>query len=269
MSQNRVIPALLLGVSFAEAVVLAGVGVILFLAPSFAHRHWPWELTPFNTRFLGAVYLASLAAVAVLVAVARWSAARLVLPMVLAFTALVLVVSLAYAARFHWGRPGTWAWFFLYIALPLNSAYFLWRDRATEPLLRLRAATVAAAAPLAAYGVALLVAPRAATDFWPWPIDSFHGRLYSAAFATLATGLACLPRATPAAARVALGLASLVVGTLAPVGLAVVDADVHRVDWSRAGTIAWLAVFGAIAAVGAVLLCAPRRRPSLDAPSTA
>jgi hypothetical protein len=156
VSRTREIPRFLLVASVAEAVVLAAVGAVLFFAPSFARRHWPREPTAFNTRFLGAVYLASLAAVAVLVAVARWSAARV--------------------------------------------------------------------------------------------------------------GLAFLRRAATAAERAALGLAALTVGILAPVGLAVVDADVDRVDWSRAGTIGWLFVFGAVAGVAAVVLSPPRR--SLDARAT-
>ena len=46
--------------AMAQGLVIAGAGVVLVFAPTLSHDIWGWELTPFNTRFLGAIYLAAL-----------------------------------------------------------------------------------------------------------------------------------------------------------------------------------------------------------------
>jgi hypothetical protein len=49
--------------------------------------------------------------------------------------------------------------------------------------------------PLAGYGVGLLASPATVTGFWPWPIDAFQCRIYSAIFLTLALASALAARA--------------------------------------------------------------------------
>lgn len=79
--------------------MLAGAGSVLFFAPTLGHDVWGWELTPFNTRFLGAVYLASLVGVAAVIVVRRWAPARLV----------------------------------IYVSLPAEAGYFVWKLRGRAP----------------------------------------------------------------------------------------------------------------------------------------
>jgi hypothetical protein len=177
---------------------VAGGG--LFFAPAALRELWPWALTPFNAAFLGAVYLASLAAAGLLVASGRWSRGRVVVPMILLFTAVVLVVSLAYLDRFGRSGPPAVLWFVLYAGIPANAAYHLWRARRPPPAPpgRLgpgwRAGLLAQALALGVYGAGLLVAPERAAASWPWPVDAFHARLYSAAFLTPALGALRLVR---------------------------------------------------------------------------
>jgi hypothetical protein len=256
-----------------EAGVLAGAGIVLFFAPGLAHDIWGWELTPFNTRFLAAVYFASLVAVAALILVRRLAPARLVVPMVFVFTAVVLVVSLVYVRHFIWERPVTWAWFLIFVAVPADAAYFLWtlrRARApvSRPVMRpMRLGLLAVAVPCVAYGIGLLAAPGTMTSFWPWPIDSFHGRLYSAVFFTLAVGAVVVALGASPVELVTLGLTWAVLGVFQPIGLLVVDADTNRVEWSRAGTWGWLAIFFATFLIGAALTAAGLRRSAGVAPT--
>lgn len=234
-------------------------GVVLFFAPAVGHDLWGWELTPFNTRFLGAIYLAALVAFTALVVVRRRTLARLVMPMDLLFMSVVLVVSLAYAERFMSQRPVTWVWFAIFVSVPVYAAWFVWRFHwfrgmaPPPPAPRARLGLVSASLPLAVYGAGLLAAPAAFTAFWPWPIDGFHGRVYSAIFLSLALGAAILSRGAALVDLTTLGLTCVALGALEPIGLVVVDADVDKVDWSSFGTWAWIAMFAALLAYGLAL----------------
>jgi hypothetical protein len=250
--------------AIAQAIVIAGAGVVLFFAPTLGHDIWGWELAPFNTRFLGGIYLAALADFAALTVVRRWTLARLVMPMDLVFMSVILAVSLAYFDHFKWERPVTWAWFAIFVSVPIYAAYFLWRfrrfwavapavSRRQSPLVRLGLS--AAALPLAGYGAGMLIAPGTLTRFWPWSIDAFHGRVYSAIFLTLALASAIVSRAATSVELGTLGLTCVALGVLEPIGLIVVDADVGKVDWSGSGTWVWIAMFAAILGYG-VGLCA-------------
>ena len=64
----------------------------------------------------------------------------------------------------------------------MNSAVFLWRLRdwqPPEPLIHVRGALTVLAS---ARGLWPRPAgdPGAGADFWPWPVDAFHARIYAA-----------------------------------------------------------------------------------------
>src|SRR5688572_27968047 len=91
-------------------VLLPAAGGLIFLA-AMSRPNWPWELTPFNAGFLGAIYAASLVVVAMLAANTRWSPARVLLPMICAFTLWAVFISFLYLPRFDLVKGTTWAWF--------------------------------------------------------------------------------------------------------------------------------------------------------------
>lgn len=249
----------------AEWVVLILAGAGAFLAPMQIRAHWPWDIASFNAAFIGTIYLASVPAIGLVAWTGRWSPTRIVLPMLLVFTGVGALSSMLHAEHFVAGRWTTWVWWFLYLSLPLNSAVHLWRyrGRAAAGDVRLPGALASVlrgeAVLLAAYFVALLLAPRAASAFWPWPIDAFHGRLYSGAFLALAIGAwlvarPCAPRDALAQALTQLGFGALGIG-----GVLWVDAAVHRVPWSVPGTWLWMAAFAGFALIGAWMLMVLRR----------
>jgi len=242
-----------------QGLVIAGAGAVLFFAPTVGHDIWGWELTPFNTRFLGAIYLAALVPFLAFAVVRRWTFARLVVPMDLLFMSVVLVVSLAYLDRFKWERPVTWAWFLIFVSVPVYTAYLVVRLRTLRsaapkpPRSSVRLGLAVAAVPLAAYGIGLLAAPGTLTAFWPWAIDGFHGRVYSAIFVSLAVAAGIAARGSASIDMTTLGLTLVALGALQPIGLAVVDANVGKVDWSATGTWGWIAMFGAMVVGGVAL----------------
>jgi hypothetical protein len=276
---NPRIPRLLLSVTVVEAAFVAGAGGMLFFLPDAARAIWPWALAPFNAAFLGAVYLASLVALAMLLATRRWRPARVVVPAVGGFTALVLLASLIEPGRFA-PTPATWLWFGLYVGLPLNAAYHLlryWplvRGRTTADLLPApipeRRLLLALAVIYGGYALALLAAPVAASAFWPWPIDSFHGRTYSAAFAAAAITALWVLRAAAPVETLTAGLTLGASGLLPILALAMADQGRRAVPWGAPGTWLWLAVFALPLVAGAALVwrVTPRyRRGLLAAPA--
>ncbi len=264
------VTTLMLAVTGIEALVLFGAGVGLVVQPAVIGAIWPWPLTPFNAAFLGAVYSASLVSAAALTVVGRWSPARIVVPMILVFTTIVLVVSLAHPGRFDAGWA-TWLWFFLYLALPINAAGHVWLYRGLPPAdpepptPGFRGVLLIATAIFGLYGLALLIAPEAVGSLWPWPIDAFHGRLYSVTFLTPAIGLYLLSRAASWAELWTMGLTLLALGLLAVFGLAVTDVRTDRIDWAGPSTWSYVVPFGLVAALGFGLCRAAqqhRKRPS-------
>ncbi len=149
----------------AVVVLVLLVGAGLFFAPGLIQPRWPWSLTPFNTRFLGAFYTAELVMMGLLLAVNRWAPARVVLPMAFLFTALVTAASLLSLDRFDLQRPIARAWFVVYLGALLGSAGFLWRYRALAPVeprsppLLWRAYLSVQAGGFTLYGLGLLLAP--------------------------------------------------------------------------------------------------------------
>jgi hypothetical protein len=247
-------------VTIAESVILGVAGVGLLVAPDLLTPFWPWTLTPFTARALGAVYLAAFVVTGSLALRPWWSPARIVDPMVATFTIIITALSVVGIDRLqNW--PWTGVWLVVYLAAVVAAVWYLWSYRglppaptARPPRPLLRSALIAQAVLLGAYGAALLVVGATATGFWPWPVDDFHARIYSAAFITPAVGAAILARTGTMLEDRTLGASQLVSGVAAIVGAIVVDADVHRVDWGLPGTWGWVAMCVGIAAVGLLLL---------------
>lgn len=262
---NPPIGVLLRGVTWLEVLILAWAGGGLLLYPPVVNRVWPWALTPFNTRFLGALYLAALVAAWLQARSGRWSPSRVVTSMIFVFTLIVTVYSFVHIGRFDFGRVEVWIWFGLYVGVCVNAGAHLWhyRDwprphRQPDAGRALRPVLWGVAVGGGAYGMALLVAPEAASAFWPWRLDTFHAHLYSVTFLTPAAGAWVLLRgATPADCR-ALGATLAGWGALPLLGLVLADQAVHRVNWGAGSTWAWILWFAAFAAAGGWIALAGR-----------
>lgn len=237
-------------------VFVVGAAAGLFTFPDLVVPFWPWALTPFNAFFVGATYFGAWVPLLIFAWVGRWNPGRVVLPMIGVFTAYVLIISLMAPGNYLWDRFGTYVWWLLYIILPISSAVHLWLYRkwpavaATPTSSILKAVFVIQAAVSLIVGIGLFVAPVATTAWWPWPIDEFNGRVYGAAFLTLATGSLVLFRQSSRLELMTLGATGLTFGLSAAVGLVKTDLGLGRVNWSAPGTMAWQSLFLIIAIIG-------------------
>lgn len=249
--------------------IVVVVGGALFFLPDIVGPIWPWRLTPFNTRFLGAIYLAELSIVVIIVFYNRWAPGRIILPLALTFTVIVSVISLFYLEIFDFRRVITWLWFILYLVPVLASAYFMWRYRRwpaalQQPMPALwRNYLLGQGIVFLLYGIGLLLIPSVFAGFWPWPIDDFHGRVYSAIFLTGATGSFLTWKSAAPIEVLSFGVSQFMLGLFAILGLVIVDAAVHRVNWSSPGTWLWIAAFADLLVAGAAMVWYARKQRSL------
>jgi hypothetical protein len=233
------------------ALVLIAGGSLFFL-PDLVGSRWPWKLSPFNTRFLGAFYLAEMVGIVMLVAVNRWAPGRLVLPLSLVFTAIASLATVLHFEQFDPQRRATWLWFILYIGSAVISTYFVWRYRKLPPAdltpvpRKWRLYLITQGSLVGLYGIGLFAAPLTFSAFWPWPLDGFHAQVYSAIFITNAVGALILSRTAAPVDWLTLGLAQAVFGLFAILGLVIVDATARQVDWTLLGTWAWVGIFAAL-----------------------
>jgi hypothetical protein len=128
-SDNPALPLRLRGLTLVGSLALLGVGLGLFFAPAVVQPVWPWQIGALGGFFWGAVCLAALGSMVLVLYYARWWPARLVLPMLVVFSGSVLIVSLLNIQRFNLDRWSTWVWFALHLALPAVTAEYLWRHR--------------------------------------------------------------------------------------------------------------------------------------------
>ena len=251
--KNAPIPTPLGIMALISSLLLVRVGGSLFFFPDFARPYWLWPLTPFNTRFLGAIYLTSLAALTILLITRRALPARLVVPMMWVFTTIILLVSVLQSEQFDMNRRATSIWFGLYIADCVGSSYYVWRYRrqtlAGLPKLPSRWSVYLQlqAGFLSVYGLGLLLLPALFGSFWPWPLDVFHSQLYSAIFLTGAMGAILLSQKAAPVELFTLGAIQVAFSSLVTAGTLVVDVAVQRIDWGLFENWAWM---GAIALLG-------------------
>src|SRR5438105_5333456 len=163
------------------AVQGLGIGLTGLLFPS--EMQIPLRITPLNSRFVAALYVAGGIGVLLAALGKHRSEARL---FVVAFgfaTLLILILTII-----HWSDfmadplPHRDVWIFDYVVDPLLALVLvpiagLWPPKhgtrhALTPLLRIQALV------FGALGLVLLVAPDVAATNWPWTLPPVLGQLY-------------------------------------------------------------------------------------------
>lgn len=267
-TQPSTTPPVLTTLAVISIVLLIVVGGTLFFLPEFAQSRWLWPLKPFNTRFLGAIYLTSLVGLASLVLARGADLARLIVPMMWVFTTVVLMVSCLQLQQFDVGRRATDIWFWLYLVDCVGASYFwgYFKSYRFVGLRRLPAPWPAVlgvqAGVLGGYGLSLLFAPAVTGANWLWPLDVFHAQLYSSIFLSGAVGSALLARWAIAAEAKSLGAIQVTFSIFSLLGIWLVDKEVQRIDWGSFDSWAWV---GAIALPGIIGLALIKRSATATA----
>ena len=247
------------------ALVVLIAGPLLLFAPQIIVPGWPWAITPFNARFLGAVYCAELGALAVLFLDNRWSPGRASFVVAFVFTLVVTIASLIHLPAFV-GARRVILWFVLYVGYAALSggALLLYRRLPQVSALavsgRFRMLLQAAGALMTLYGVALFVAPGIAAQFWPWPIDAMHGRIYSAVFLAPGIGTLLLGRSAAREECLVGGVFNAGLGLFALIGFVLAQAQTGRANLISPATWAWLLIFVALLAIGIAMIRASRAK---------
>ncbi|HEX2542131.1 MAG TPA: hypothetical protein VHM00_13725 [Caldimonas sp.] len=235
------------------------VGAWGFAAPAEVSRALPWTVPPLHARFIAAIYLAGLLAMA-------WSffartVAEVRIPVALAslWTGALLLVSLLHLGEFDFAKPQVAFWMFAYAVFPIWGAWLYFARgaaAAAEPRPRPDPALLLVAALCLLLAAALLVAPAVMVQAWPWKVSPLLASIYAGPFFAYGVCAFMLAReARPAARRIV--LASMLTFTV----LALVASLLHLPLFRFEGPAAWVwfAGFALAAAVLAMrLLQGPR-----------
>jgi hypothetical protein len=260
VTENAKVSPILRFILALTVLILVTAGAGLFFAPESTRGIWPWDIGPFNEAFLGGFYLASAAGITLATYYGRWFPTRLILPMMFAFTGTLLLVTGIGFQRFLFDRWATWVWVAIFIGLPLTAGIGMWRYRewpsptayVSRPGWRRRLLTVAAF--FGTYGIAMFLFPTFIGAHWPWPMDAFHGRAYSAIFTAVAIGAFGLVPWSAPTERLTLGVAYTALGLFSVFGVVIVDASRHTVPWGNPGVWVWGAMFAFLFWIGLGLI---------------
>ena len=253
----------------AALLLLAGISTFVFADRTDDLFAWTIQ-PPLTAAFMGAGYWATIALVVLAARAPTWEHARIAFPSTNLFALLVLGATALHFDRFHQGRPITWAWIAIYVAVPVLLAFFGLREARRKDDRPVRTAPMPLWAPvllgtqaavLIPLGVALFAAPETVDSVWPWPLTPLTGRIVGAWLVGLGFGAAHSAlerdwqRARPAAAT------AMLFGALELIALARYS---ETVDWDDGRTWAYVAMLGFMLALGGVGVAsarAPRDEP--------
>jgi hypothetical protein len=198
-----------------------GIGLTGLLLPP--EMQIPLRITPLNTRFTAALYIAGGVGVLLAALSKRRADARLFVVGFGLATFLILILTVVHWPDFMGDPlPHRPVWILDYIVDPLGAAILiplmgLWPPRngqrhAVTPLL------VVQAIVFGALSVLLLFFPDTAATYWPWALPPLLGQLYGCFVLTFAVGAVLAARETSARAIRDFLFASLTLTLLVLVG---------------------------------------------------
>lgn len=256
-STGTIVPQPLWLTMLVSVLLLIFVGGMLFFRPDIAKVYWAWQLTPFNTRFLGGIYLSAIIPLLFCLLARRSAPLRIVLPMFAFFTTYLLLVSFAYTNSFNVGRTAPKIWFLLYGMDSFVGIYYLWRLRKQlfwhDGLARWFQLYRFQAIALGVYGIGLLILPLIFNSLWAWKLDLFHSRLYSGLFLAAALGLWLLSYSPTPQEHLMLNITQTALGGLSAIGMWLVDTEVRKLNWNSPNPWIWAVLFSLFGLIGLAL----------------
>ncbi len=239
------------------------VGPLLLLLPERTERLFAWTIQPpLTAAFLGGGYFTALVIELMAASQRVWDRARVVYPAVLLFTTLTLIATLLHLDRFHFGSPllaaraTAWAWFAVYVVAPPVMLVLLVYQ------IRLPGGRAAAGPPLGrpfrlllglegllmmAVGIALFVAPAAASPLWPWKLTPLTSQTVGSWLVGLGTAAAQAAWENDWDRAIPLLIGNIVFALLQLIALV---RFASSITWSSSSAMLYLILLIAILAIG-------------------
>lgn len=183
---------------FAAVGLLAlWVGIWGYFVPEHVDKAIPWLVPPLHARFIGAIYLSGVALMGMSLLAKQYVEARIPVFICAVWTGLLFFISLFYLSEFDFSRGPVWFWFAAYILYPIIGFWLTWKygktqNVATDSRLPKWIPTyfLIQGILITVLALALLFAPIAMLNIWPWKITRMLAQIYSGPF--LAYGLGSL-----------------------------------------------------------------------------
>jgi hypothetical protein len=235
-----------------------GIGLTGLFVPS--EMQIPLRMTPLNSRFVAALYVAGGIGVILAALTKKRSEARLFVVGFGVATLLILILTLL-----HWSDfmadplPHRAVWIFVYVVDPLVALVMvpvagLWPP-ATGVRHGLTRLLMIQAVLFGLLGLVLLFLPNVAAAYWPWTLPPLLGQLYGCFILTFAVGAALGARETSARA-----IRDFLIASLGLTVLVLMASALHLDRFKpEPVTVIWFAAFGLGAIAFAVALAIQRR----------
>ncbi len=175
------------------AVAALFVAYLGLVTPANMDRSFTWAvLPPLHAGFVGMLYLFGGVFMVGCVLARRRSQVSGALPAIALFTSLLLLATVLNSEAFDFDLAPVWVWTLSYTIYPAIAVLLIWRARAHRPADAgagagalpswARTFLQAQAVVFALVGLALLIAPSAMVDAWPWPISAGLAQFYGGPF---------------------------------------------------------------------------------------
>ncbi|HET7078827.1 MAG TPA: hypothetical protein VFM49_15425 [Chloroflexia bacterium] len=123
------LPSWFRGVLVAQAVIMMGLGIALFLAPPTFAGLWPWALTPLTARAVGAWLIGLGFAVAHAAWENDWELIGIAMIGDIVAGGLQLLVLARFAGTLQWAAPNVWVYLVFLLAMVGIGAYGVYATR--------------------------------------------------------------------------------------------------------------------------------------------
>ncbi len=169
-------------VARAVVPVLGAAFVILYLLPDHTMTLWSWMVCPHMSAFvLGGGYLSGAYFFTRTSQAREWHRVGVGFVATTVFSAVLLAVTVLHWDVFAHDHVSFWAWLLLYGSTPLLLPVLWANNRRTDPRLMaagdvrvprpVRVAVGLGGAAQLALAAAIVLAPEAMADVWPWVVD--------------------------------------------------------------------------------------------------
>jgi hypothetical protein len=109
------------GLLLFDCLLVAPVGLMMYLTPTLAQSFWPWDLPPINIRLIGSIFVATMIVSFWALRQRSWEEVRPSVATGGVFATLALIASLLHFNLFNPNRAITWLFVALYTFVALGA----------------------------------------------------------------------------------------------------------------------------------------------------